>query len=87
MYRFRKGKVVEASIIGAAGRAGGDRRRVPGPGLAARAFLLALAQRTVFALAAYGFVAAVLPVWLLLCPRDYLSSFLKIGTIFLLVAA
>jgi len=33
----------------------------------------------------YGFVASVLPVWLLLLPRDYLSSFLKIGTIALLV--
>ena len=33
----------------------------------------------------YGFVASVLPVWLLLCPRDYLSSYLKIGTIALLV--
>lgn len=32
----------------------------------------------------YGFIASVLPVWLLLAPRDYLSSFLKIGTIFLL---
>jgi carbon starvation protein len=30
---------------------------------------------------AYGFVAAVLPVWLILAPRDYLSTFLKIGTI------
>src|SRR5690606_19996924 len=29
----------------------------------------------------YGFVAAVLPVWLLLAPRDYLSTFLKIGVI------
>ena len=37
------------------------------------------------AIAAYGFVASVLPVWLLLCPRDYLSSYLKIGTILLLV--
>jgi carbon starvation protein len=36
-------------------------------------------------IAAYGFVASVLPVWLLLCPRDYLSSYLKLGTIFLLV--
>ena len=35
-------------------------------------------------LAAYGFFAASLPVWLLLAPRDYLSSFLKIGVIFLL---
>src|SRR5439155_2194364 len=33
---------------------------------------------------AYGFVASVLPVWLLLCPRDYLSSFMKIGAVALL---
>ncbi len=37
------------------------------------------------AIAGYGFVASVLPVWALLCPRDYLSSYLKIGTIALLV--
>jgi carbon starvation protein len=36
-------------------------------------------------IAAYGFIASVLPVWLLLCPRDYLSSYLKLGTIGLLV--
>ena len=36
-------------------------------------------------MAIYGFVASVLPVWVLLVPRDYLSSFLKIGTIALLV--
>src|SRR5262249_24993023 len=30
------------------------------------------------AMAAYGFVASVLPVWMLLCPRDYLSSYMKI---------
>lgn len=35
----------------------------------------------IFALALYGFLASVLPVWLLLCPRDYLSSFMKLGTI------
>jgi len=39
----------------------------------------------VFVLCAYGFIASILPVWLLLCPRDYISSFLKIGTIALLV--
>ena len=33
---------------------------------------------------AYGFCASVLPVWLLLAPRDYLSTFLKVGTIVLL---
>jgi len=35
----------------------------------------------------YGFFAAVLPVWLLLAPRDYLSTFLKIGTVVLLALA
>ena len=35
----------------------------------------------------YGFVAAVLPVWMLLAPRDYLSTFLKIGTVVLLAVA
>ena len=35
----------------------------------------------------YGFLAAILPVWLLLAPRDYLSTFMKLGTIFLLAIA
>ena len=35
----------------------------------------------------YGFIAAVLPVWLLLAPRDYLSTFLKLGTVLLLAVA
>ncbi|MEN6327965.1 MAG: carbon starvation protein A [Syntrophomonas sp.] len=35
---------------------------------------------------AYGFLAAVLPMWLLLIPRDYLSSYMKIGTILILAA-
>src|SRR5690606_5131412 len=36
------------------------------------------------AIAAYGFLASVLPVWFLLVPRDYLSTYLKIGTILML---
>jgi carbon starvation protein len=36
---------------------------------------------------AYGFAAAILPVWLLLAPRDYLSTFMKLGTITLLAVA
>jgi len=36
---------------------------------------------------AYGFIASVLPVWMLLCPRDYLSTFLKISTIVILAVA
>ncbi|MDC0768056.1 carbon starvation CstA family protein [Streptomyces sp. HD] len=35
-------------------------------------------------LVAYGFIASILPVWMLLAPRDYLSTFMKIGTIALL---
>src|SRR6266481_5307250 len=35
----------------------------------------------------YGFCAAILPVWLLLAPRDYLSTFLKLGTVVLLAVA
>jgi len=42
------------------------------------------ARTLAWLLMGYGFVAAVLPVWLLLAPRDYLSTFLKVGTIILL---
>ncbi len=41
-------------------------------------------ETLVFCLIVYGFVASVLPVWMLLAPRDYLSTFMKIGTIVLL---
>ncbi|HEX6616333.1 MAG TPA: carbon starvation CstA family protein [Gemmatimonadales bacterium] len=37
-----------------------------------------------YAVMGYGFVASVLPVWMVLCPRDYLSTFMKVGTILLL---
>ena len=37
-----------------------------------------------FAIIIYGFLASALPVWLLLAPRDYLSTFVKLGVIFLL---
>ncbi|MDN5881047.1 MAG: carbon starvation protein A, partial [Nitrosospira sp.] len=38
-------------------------------------------EQLTWLLIGYGFIASVLPVWLLLAPRDYLSTFLKIGTI------
>jgi carbon starvation protein len=44
-------------------------------------------ETLILSVAGYGFVASVLPVWLLLCPRDYLSSFLKLGTIAALTLA
>jgi carbon starvation protein len=55
------------------------------PGSALEGLFSLTRGQTVLALTGYGFIASVLPVWLLLCPRDYLSSFLKIGTIALLV--
>ncbi len=87
MYKIRKGRVVEASLVGglltlAAVVAGGS---VPGSAL--EPFFSLTKDQTILALGIYGFIAAVLPVWLLLGPRDYLSSFLKIGTIALLVGS
>jgi carbon starvation protein len=85
MYKIRKGRIVEASLLGAAAVLAAVivGNWVPGSPLE-RFFSLTKGQ-TILALTGYGFVAAVLPVWLLLIPRDYLSSFLKIGTIGLIV--
>jgi carbon starvation protein len=87
MYKLRKGKIVEASIIGAAATIGVTVAGHWIPGSAWEHFFSLSREETILALCSYGFVASVLPVWLLLCPRDYLSSFLKIGTVALLVAA
>ncbi|MEO8036043.1 MAG: carbon starvation CstA family protein, partial [Acidobacteriota bacterium] len=59
-------------------------RFVPGTSLGLL-FTLSKTQLT-FAIGIYGFIASVLPVWMLLCPRDYLSSYMKLGTIAALVA-
>jgi carbon starvation protein len=86
MYRFRKGKIGEASAIGVTLLLIAV---VAGKWIAhssiGHAFLLSEHKLTL-AIAAYGFIASVLPVWMLLCPRDYLSSYMKIGTITLLIA-
>jgi carbon starvation protein len=83
--RMRPGKIAEASVIGvvlvlAAVIFGSF---IPNSSLAS-IFTLTRNQ-IVIALAVYGFIASVLPVWLLLAPRDYLSSYMKIGTIAALV--
>jgi carbon starvation protein len=85
MYRVRKGRVLEASLIGAAGVLAATIAGNWIPGSPAEAIFSLSRGETIFAICLYGFVASVLPVWLLLCPRDYLSSFLKIGTVMLLV--
>jgi carbon starvation protein len=57
------------------------------PGSPLEAIFSLTKGQTVLALVIYGFIAAVLPVWLLLGPRDYLSSFMKIGTVVLLIGS
>src|ERR687898_624036 len=87
MYRFRKGRIAEATAIGVAGLI---LAVVLGKPIAASAFgpwFNLSREQLIVAMAAYGFIASVLPVWMLLCPRDYLSSFMKIGTIAFLVLA
>ena len=89
MYRIRPGRVGEASAIGvsllvACVVLGG--LFSPGHPWAASAHFFTLSETSLtVAIAAYGFLASVLPVWMLLCPRDYLSSYMKVGTIALIV--
>lgn len=87
MYVLRKGRVVEASAIGAAATLAATVAGNWIPGSVWEPYFSLSRDATIWAICLYGFIASVLPVWLLLCPRDYLSSFLKIGTVILLVAA
>lgn len=86
MYKIRPGKIVEASLIGVVivlfGVIFGEQiSRSP-----IGEWLKFSKQSLSIALPIYGFIASTLPVWLLLCPRDYLSSYMKIGTVVLLAA-
>jgi carbon starvation protein len=82
---WRPGRVLEASILGFALLA---LALVGGGWIDHQPALRSLFDYSGVALAAlvagYAFCAAILPVWLLLAPRDYLSTFLKIGTVLLL---
>jgi carbon starvation protein len=82
---LRPGRVIEVSLIGVvllvlAIIGGGWISEASGY---AEAWTFTPVQ-LVWALIIYGFVASVLPVWMLLAPRDYLSTFMKIGTVVLL---
>ena len=85
MRFIRPGRVSEVSLIGCvlllAAVIGG--RYVGESGWGKELFTLTPVQLS-WAIIIYGFAASVLPVWLLLAPRDYLSTFMKIGTIVLL---
>jgi carbon starvation protein len=86
MYKLRPGKIVEASLIGVAIVIAGVVFGEPLSKTAFGNYFLFSKQSLSIILPVYGFIASALPVWLLLCPRDYLSSYMKIGTIVLLVA-
>jgi len=88
MRHMRPGRVLEASVIGVllllmSVWAGGwiDQHPILKAWFDHDSLPLALA------IIVYGFAAAVLPVWLLLAPRDYLSTFMKLGTVLLLAIA
>jgi len=91
MYRFRKGKVGEASAIGVSLLILSVILGAwfqPGQPWAEYARYFTLSRNDITtSMAVYGFIASVLPVWMLLCPRDYLSSYMKVGTVFLIVVA
>jgi carbon starvation protein len=87
MYRFRKGRILEATIIGVIGLFLAVIFGKPLAGSAIGPWFDLSREQLVISMAIYGFIASVLPVWMLLCPRDYLSSFMKIGTIAFLVVA
>ena len=85
LRRLRPGKVLEASLLGfvlvmAAVIAG---QWVAQSQAGARIFTLSATTLAVL-LIIYGFAASAAPVWLLLGPRDYLSTFVKLGTMFVL---
>ena len=85
---FRPGKITEVSIIGfvlllAAIIGGGV---IAGTEWGVAVFSLSPVA-IAWGIIIYGFIAAILPVWLLLAPRDYLSTFMKVGTIVMLAVA
>lgn len=84
LYRIRPGKVGEVSVIGVTLLLSAvfTGHYIPGSFLDP---LFNLSRNNlILSIAIYGFIASVLPVWMLLAPRDYLSTYMKIGTIFLL---
>lgn len=88
MRHFRAGKVLEASALGVillllSVAAGGWVDHHP----TLRVWFDHEGLTLAWWIIAYGFAAAILPVWLLLAPRDYLSTFMKLGTVIVLAIA
>jgi len=85
MYKIKPGKIVEASLIGVAIVVAGIVLGEPISKTSFGSFFIFSKPTLSVILPVYGFIASILPVWLLLCPRDYLSSYMKIGTILFLI--
>jgi carbon starvation protein len=85
LYKLRPGDVIGASAAGALGMIACVFLGEPVARSVLAPWFTLSREQLIFALAAYGFIASVLPVWVLLCPRDYLSSYLKLGTVAALV--
>jgi carbon starvation protein len=84
MNKIRPGRVGEASIIGVSLVLLGVFLGKPFDGSAWRGYLHFEEWKLAIILPVYAAIASILPVWVLLCPRDYLSSYMKIGVIVLL---
>jgi carbon starvation protein len=88
MKVWRPGRVGEASAVGAVLLIGA---LVAGGWVASQPAIATWFRHSglgiTWMMIAYGFIASVLPVWMLLCPRDYLSTFLKISTVLVLGVA
>ena len=84
MFKFRKGKTVEATIIGVTLLTLSVIYGKYIPGSAYASWFTFDHKTLTILLIMYGFAASVLPVWLLLSPRDYLSSIMKIAVIAML---
>lgn len=86
MYKIRPGKVGEASLIGVAIVLAGVILGKPFAESAWAGTLLFSKPVLSLLLPAYALIASILPVWVLMCPRDYLSSYMKIGVMVVLAA-
>lgn len=84
MYRIRPGRLAEASLIGVSIVLLGVFLGEPFANSSYAHYLMFSKQSLSVILPIYTMIASILPVWLLMCPRDYLSSYMKIGVIFIL---
>jgi carbon starvation protein len=84
MNKIRPGRVAEASVIGVTLVLLGVFLGKPFDDSVWREYLIFTKPQLSIMLPVYAAIASILPVWILLCPRDYLSSYMKIGVIVVL---